>query len=424
MKILLITNYFAPEIGAASHLFYDLAAELTRQGHRVSVVTGFPRYNITKADLPKRYRTRALTMREEIDGIKVYRIKTAPLPKNIPVARGLDYLTVAASLLLCSFSIEKHDVALVYSPPLFLGGSAWLLRLLKGTPFVLNVQDLFPQSAIDLGLLTSPRLIAAFEKLEKWLYRKADCVTVHSSGNAEHVKTVTGGEIEAVVMPNWVDTEGLQPGERYNQFSREQGLDDKFVVSFAGTLGYSQDIGVMVRAAERLQDLPDLLFLIVGDGVQKDEWMEKSAHLKNVRWLPMQTREVYAQVLHASEICLATLRTAVKTPVVPSKILSIMSAGKPIIATMELTGDAPAIIQDANCGYALPAEDDTQLAEAIRTLYQDRALAQVMGQSGREYVVREYSLAAGAKRYLEVFRQAQPIRWETPLWGLSHPVGR
>jgi glycosyltransferase involved in cell wall biosynthesis len=420
MKLLFITNYFPPEIGAASHLYYDLASKLVEQGHQVSVVTGFPRYNVTKADLPERYRTPAPVMHETMNGIEVYRIKTAPFPKYIPVARGLDYLTVSASLLLRALFLKKHDAALVYSPPLFLGGTAWALRLVKNTPFVLNVQDLFPQSAIDLGLLTNRRLIAVFRWVEKLLYRRANAVTVHSEGNAEHVQQASRNQTNAVIMPNWVDTDTLKPGERHNPFSAAHDLDHKFVVSFAGTLGYSQDVGIMVRAAERLQDLEDLLFLIVGDGAQKEEWVEKSRHLKNVRWLPMQSREVYPQVLQSSDLCLATLKADVKTPVVPSKILSIMAAGKPIIATMELSGDAPRIIEDAKCGYALPAEDDEQLANAVRELYQYREAAQAMGEKGREYVMEHFSLEACAKLYENVFRQVAspkpekaPRKWQS-----------
>jgi glycosyltransferase involved in cell wall biosynthesis len=404
MKLLLITNYFPPEIGAASHLYYDLASKLVEQGHEVSVVTGFPRYNVNKDDLPVRYKVKALTMHEVMNGISVYRIKTAPFPKYVPIARGLDYLTVATTLLLRSLLLKKHDVALVYSPPLFLGNSAWALRLVKGTPFVVNVQDLFPQSAIDLGLLTNQYLIKAFRWLERKIYEQADAVTVHSEGNAEHVETVSGKKARPVVMPNWVDTNTLKPAKRHNDFSREYGLDDKFVVSFAGTLGYSQDVGIMVRAAEELQDLNDLLFLIVGDGAQKEEWVAKSAHLKNVRWLPMQPREVYPSVLHASDICLATLKADVKTPVVPSKILSIMSAGKPVIATMDLAGDAPRIIKEAEAGYALAAEDETQLASAIRELYSDRAKALAMGMRGREYVMAHFSLEACATLYVDLFQ--------------------
>lgn len=161
----------------------------------------------------------------------------------------------------------------------------------------------------------------------------------------------------------------------------------------------------MVRAAERLHELEDLLFLIVGDGAQKEEWVEKARHLKNVRWLPMQSREIYPQVLQASDLCLATLKAEVKTPVVPSKILSIMAAGKPIIATMDLAGDAPHIIEAAGCGYALPAEDDEQLANRVRELYQNREVARQMGTNGRVYVMEHFSLRVCTSLYLSIFEE-------------------
>jgi glycosyltransferase involved in cell wall biosynthesis len=423
MKILLLTNYFPPEIGAASHLYYDLATKLVEQGHQVGVVTGFPRYNIAKADLAAKYTTFAPLLTEHMGGVIVYRIKTAPFPKYIPIARGLDYLTVSASLLVRSLLLERYDVVLVYSPPLFLGITAWVLQLSKNIPFVFNVQDIFPQSAIDLGLLTNKSLISIFSWLEARLYRVAAAVTVHSAGNAQHVARVTTQTVKAVEMPNWVDTEAVRPGPRSNTFSQLHGLDAKFVVSFAGTLGYSQDLGVMVRAAERLQDLPNLVMLIVGDGAQKEEWVAKSKHLANVQWLPMQSREVYPSVLQASDICLATLKAEVKTPVVPSKILSIMSAGKAILATMDLSGDAPDIIEAAGCGYALAPEADEQLAEAIRKLYNDRATLASMGSNGRNYVLEHFSLEACSSQYVKLFEQVVAAARKLPKTGRIKNLG-
>jgi glycosyltransferase involved in cell wall biosynthesis len=402
MHILLMTAYFPPDTGSAAHLFYELGTALVGQGHDVTVITGFPGY-YAQGDL-SRYRRR-LWLSEALEGINVARVAVPQLFRDTPAGRGLWQFSCVASFALRGLLLSRPDVSLVYSPPLPLGLTAWILRLFRRIPFVLNVQDLFPQSAIDLGVLSNALLIRVFEWLERFLYHQANRITVHSPGNRKHV-VACGVESERVtVIHNWVDTDFIQPGERFNDFSREHGLDDKFVVSFAGIIGYSQDLDVVLEVAHGLRDHPRVHFLIVGDGVEKArlERKVKSLELPNVRFLPMQPRELYPAVLHASDVALVTLHAEVATPVVPSKILSIMAAGRPVIASMNHSGDAPRLIEESQCGYALPPENPQALAEAILILYQDKALRERLGQNGRRYAEQYLSVQAGAERYMRLF---------------------
>ena len=217
-----------------------------------------------------------------------------------------------------------------------------------------------------------------------------------------------GGDPERVaVVPNWVDTDFIQPGERMNGFRHEHDLGDDFVVSFAGVLGYSQDLDVMLEAAELTEAHDDITWLIVGDGVEKERLEAKAREmaLDNVRFLPMQPRERYPAVLHASDVGLATLHADVETPVVPSKILSIMAAGLPVVAALPLHGDAPWLVERAECGLCLPPEDPQALADAVLRLYRDRSLQQELGQQGRRYAERELSLEACVGRYERVLEE-------------------
>jgi colanic acid biosynthesis glycosyl transferase WcaI len=403
VRILLMSAYFPPDTGSAAHLFYELGGALVKHGHDVDVLTSFPSYH-AQGDLSC-YRWR-LWLNETLgEGIKVARVAVPRLFHDTPVGRGLWQFSCSVIFLLRGLLLSKPDVVLVYSPPLPLGLTAWGLRLFRGMPFVLNVQDLFPQSAIDLGVLSNGFLIRFFKRLERFLYRQANHITVHSSGNQEYV-AACGAEPERVtVMGNWVDTDFIRPDERRNDFSQEYGLDDKFVVSFAGIIGYSQDLDVILEAGRLLRDYPRIHFLIVGDGAGKTRHEQKAQRmgLSNVQFLPMQPRHRYPASLHASDVSLATLRAEVATPVVPSKILSAMAAGRPIITSMRLEGDAPRLIEEAQCGYALPPGDSQALAETVQTLYHDVTLRERLGQNGRRYAEAYLSLQASAEHYIHLF---------------------
>ena len=316
MKVLLVTAYFPPDTGSAAHLFYELGVQLVRQNHAVTVLTSFPSYHAVEP--VNGYKGKRF-LRERIDGMDIVRIRVPNLPRHIPAARAVWQFALAHRFARAIRRIEKHDVALIYSPPLPLGLAGASLKS-SNTPFILNVQDLFPQSAVDLKILKNRWLIAFFEALEKRIYRAADHITVHSPGNLAHVVRTGIDADNVTVVPNWVDTDFLQPDRRRNGFSEKHGLAGRFVVSFAGVLGYSQDIDVILEAAHLLRDSEEILFLVVGDGVEKDRLVRKANVMgcTNGLFLPMQSRQVYPEVLTASDVCLVTLNKEVVSPVVPS----------------------------------------------------------------------------------------------------------
>jgi len=405
MKILLLTYYFPPEIGAAPHLFFDLGRYLVKRGYEVQVLTNFPSYNLEK--MPEKYKGRFL-IKEEIEGMKVLRIGATHLPfsRKIAVLRGLEHFWLSFIFSLGGLSTRDFDLIIFYSPPLTLGITAWFLGKIKKAPFIINVQDIFPQNAIDLGILKNRLLIDLFKKIEKFVYKKAAFVTVHSEKNKNFVEKIGIKSEKIKVISNWVDTEAIKIGERMNDFRKENNLGDKFIVSFAGVLGFSQDLDVVIEAANLLKENREILFLIIGEGSEKERLKEKAKkmNIENVIFLPMQPREKYPLLLQASDICLVTLKKEVKTPVVPSKILSIMAAGRPIIASMNLEGDAPKIIRQAQCGYLLSPEDSKGLVAAILKLYNFLEERKKLGYNGREYCERNFSLDASIKKYIELFK--------------------
>ena len=396
MKILLISAFFPPEVGSAAHLFYELGQALRQRGHEITVLTGLPRYHVLGDQKQSRQRP---FVHETYHGLNVLRVFNLDVPWAQPLLRGLDQLVFALFAALAGLSLPAFDVALVYSPPLPLALAAWALCRCRRRPVVVNIQDLFPQSAIDLGVLKNSHLIRIFRRLESFLYRRADLVTAHSEGNRRYILQAGGDPGRVEVIPNWIDTEAIKPASRHHGLRAELGLDEKFIVSFAGIMGFSQDLETVLQSAELLKDQRDIAFLLVGDGVEKPKLaaIAREHNLDNVYFLPMQPKEKYPEVLAASDVCLATLRQEVRTPVVPSKILSIMAAGRPVLASLPLAGDAPRLIEAARCGISIAPGEPQAMAEAILQLYRDREQGELMGARGREYVVRHFSLEHCAK---------------------------
>ena len=407
-RILLVTAYFPPDVGSAAHLFYDLGRVFAARGHQVTVVTGYPSYH-AQGDL-SRYTGKRLV--ETTAGMKVARVRVPELARNTPIGRGLWQFSCARSFLKAALAEPAPDVSLVYSPPLPLGLTALRLRSRRGAAVVINIQDLFPQSAIDLGVMRSRTLIRLFERLESYLYRRADAIAVHSEGNRLHVTGRGGSQAWTRIMDNTVDTDEIRPGPRANEMRRELGIGERFAASFGGIMGFSQDLDVILGAARVVQDQSDMVFLLAGEGVERERCEKKSRDLglRNVIWLPMLPRDRYPRLLEASDVCLTTLRADVRTPVVPSKILSAMAAGRPILAALDPAGDAPKLIARAEAGFSLPPEDAEALAKALLDLAARPELCVRLGENGRRYAEEHLSPSGLARAYEGLFEEVLSAR--------------
>lgn len=391
MRVMLITINYPPEIAGAAHLIHELALSLKNRGHAVTVLTNFPCYNVEVVPPPYRH---GWHMMESWEGIPVRRIRIPSLPRGSRISRGVQHFLFGLWLAVLTAVSPRADVALVFSPPLPLPWLVCLVGKVRRMPVVVNIQDLFPRQAVELGMLHNRLLISLFESMERQVHRLAAAVTVHSPGNREHVIQHGGHPERVYVVYNWINTERIQPGQRDNSFAREQGLTDRFVVSYAGTMGWAQDMGTIISAAALLREQTDIRFLLVGDGVEKEKARTRSEELglSNILWLPMQPWAVYPEILAASDVSLINLHPELRTPVVPSKLLSIMAAARPVVASLPPESDAWDIIAEAGCGFAGEAGDGRALAEKIQVLYADRTLLGEMGQRGRAYVEEHFAL--------------------------------
>jgi len=352
-------------------------------------------------------------LREGMDGFTVVRTRVLPVPLHLPLAKGVDHLAVAFSEWVGGLlARDKPDVILAYSPPLPLGLSAHYIARRYKVPFVFNVQDIFPQYAIDSGLLTNPILIDFFQRMERYLYANADVIIVHSEGNREYLASHRSVPYDKLrVVYNWADIQNIKPGPKHNEFRKEFGLGDAFVVSYAGTMGWAQNLDTVLQSAALLKDYKyykDILFLLVGDGPKRSE-LERNAQelgLSNVRFIPLQPKEKYVQLLRASDVCLISLNKGLTTPVVPGKLMDIMAAGRPVVGCAPLKGDAPRIVREARCGFCVDSEDSKGMADAILELYHRRELAEELGRNGRTFAESHFAREVCTRGYEEVLNGA------------------
>lgn len=398
MNILLLTDAFPPEVRSSSHLMCELAEDLHARGHAVAVVTCFPRYNLAaRPSSPGR----GGAERVQWNGLEIARVRTPPIHNVGHWRRGLGHLWLPLAFYRAARRGRRPDVILTYSPPLTLGlASHWLAQRWR-IPFVFNVQDLFPQNAIDLGALRHPLPIAFFRRLERFLYRRAAAITLHSSGNAAWLRNGGVNPAKLHVLPNWVDTERHQPGLPNNRFRQRLGLEDRFVVLFAGVMGHAQDMETIVEAAARLASEPRVVFLLVGGGSERPgvERRVSELRLANVRLLPFVSREDYPALVAACDVGLVTLKQTMKTPVVPSKLPTYMASARPVIASLNPESDACDLVRRADCGLLVPPGRPEAMAAAIRLLLDDPARAAALGARGRQYALDHLARSACVPQY-------------------------
>jgi colanic acid biosynthesis glycosyl transferase WcaI len=399
MKILVVSLYYEPDrCQSNGPIIRALCEDWAAAGHEITVLTSFPHYNCD-AVWPE-YRKR-LFQRDRVGPVKVIR-SYIYVPRNKSgLGRMLNYLSFNISSTLAGLFSGKQDVIFVMSPPLTIGLTAFVLGLIKRIPYSYNLQDIWPEVAVKLGMLRAPALIAFFERMEKFIYhhsRKIFAISDEFKVNLVH-KGVSAGKIE--VFPNFVDADFIRPMGKANAFSLAHGLAEKFVVLYAGNVGLSQGLEVILDAAEELKGRGEIVFLIVGQGTCRDELGAEAERrgLQNVRMLPFQPESDVPMVYAACDVALIPLRRGITENSVPCKTYSIMAAGRPYIAGVD-DGSTVAKLTDAvGGGLCVAPEDGKALAKAVLRLQADAGLRQTMGAGGREYVQRHFARETITDRY-------------------------
>lgn len=405
MKILYVSQYFSPETGAPAARAAELAQYWVQDGHEVTVLTGFP--NHPNGIVLPNYRgmLRRPVMREEISGVKVVRTWLFPFPNRKAHERMLNYSSFCVSAATTGMFLPRPDVLIATSPQLLVGLSGWWLARLKGAPFVFEVRDLWPESLVAVGMSNANSMLSrSLGSIAGFLYRRADHVVVVTPAFEDYLVRSWHVPAEKIsVVENGVNTDLFSP-RLDNVLRSELAIDEKFVVSYIGTMGMAHGLDTLVEVATELrQTAPEVLFLMVGEGADKARIIQfaGSRRLSNMRFINQQPREKVPEFISASDVCLVPLKkTELFKTVVPTKMLEFMSCARPVILGVD--GQARRILDLAAAGIFVEPQNATPLAQAIRKLATNPVLRETLGHNGRRYVVENFSRQQTAKTYLTV----------------------
>jgi len=406
-KIAFLSLVFPPDAVSTAQIMGDLAVDLSDSGHEVEVLTTTPHYNRdleAEAKQPLRNHWGIALQHSSYHGIPTYHV-LMPRKGSSIVARLLPWLNFhVLSTLAGAVVASRPDVIIVPSPPISIGVSAWLLRLLYESPFIYNVQEIYPDYAIALGAIKNPQLISVLYRLEKFVYDQAGAVTVISPHMREQLigKGVPAKKI--VVIPNFVDTTTMRPLPKDNDFSRRHGVHQKFLVSYAGNLGPAQDLDTFIDCAVSLRNNDAIHFMLMGDGMLRDKLTDRISMLSlpNVSVLPYQPYSLVPQIYAASDLCLVPQTPGVTATAVPSKVYRIMACARPVLAATTQDSDLSNLVERSGGGIVVPAGSPERLAEAIVDASANLEMLRRMGNAGREHVVQHYSRDAISLKYHEL----------------------
>lgn len=372
MRILFLSDNFPPERNAPATRVYEHACYWVQAGHEVTVLTCAP--NFPEGKVFPGYRNRWYAV-EEIDGIRVARVKTFITANEGVVLRTLDYLSFMASALLAGLFQEKPDVVISTSPQFFTAVAGWVLAGLRGKPYIFELRDLWPASIAAVGAMNGNGALRLLERLELFLYRRAAVVVpVTEAFEKDLVRRGIPPEKISVVI-NGVDLPRYAPRPRDVELADRAGLNGRFVVGYIGTHGMAHVLERVLDAAERLRHVPDVRFLFVGGGAGKTGLVEEAErrNLPNAVFLPPQPKEAMPRVWSLCDVALVHLKdTPVFSTVIPSKIFEAMGMGLPILIASP-RGEAGGIVEREGAGMWIPPEDLAALAEAVLRFRDDRA---------------------------------------------------
>ena len=420
MRILIYSyNYYPEPIGIAP-LMTELAEGLAKRGHEVRVITAMPNY--PQREIYEQYRGK-LYETEERNGVTIQRSYVWVKPKP----SLLDRIFLDSSFVCTSFFQAlrglRPDLVLLTVPPLPVCAPAALLGWLYNCPIVLNVQDILPEAAVHVGLIKNKALIWVLEAIEKFAYRTAHTVSVIAEGFVENLESKGVPSEKITCIPNWVDTSFIHPlPKENNAFRRAHQLEGKFVVLYSGNIALTQGLETVVEAAAQLCDVPDIVFVIVGEmkAVETLKRYCKTCGANNVVLLPFQPRERLPEMLAAADVGLIVQKHNVVSFNMPSKTQVLLASGRPVIASVPGSGSAAKAIEKSRGGVVVEPENPVALAKQILELQKNPEQAERLGKQGRQYALERYSFEQALSQYENLFYQVKksslPIK---PTYALS-----
>ena len=406
LRLVVLCPHFAPDMAPTGVVMTRIVHELAALGHELHVVTSLPWY-----------REHAI---ETGWGGKLWRVeKTAwgsitrvhPFPgktKRNLLRRALGFVLFSAVVGLRSLAAggfpRRINGVLAMSPPLTLGLTGWFTKLFRGGMLVFNIQDIFPDAAAQTGAIRNKQILRAARWLERISYERSDAVVLLSEDLKQNVAAKLSAKFHnrLHVIPNFVDTSAIVPGNRMTSYRRELGIDDRVIVMYAGNVGFSQSLELVLAAA---RSMPHIAFVINGDGAARKSLQDevKSKDIDNVYFADYQPIERLSEVLASGDIHVVPLKTGLASVSVPSKMYSILSAGRPVVAAIDAGTEIPRTLAESGAGIAVAPDNEVEFVSALQILISDRVKRVAMGALGRTWVEQHASAGAVAKRYEAIY---------------------
>lgn len=403
MRLLIITPFYTPDLGPSAPLLTMLCDDLVVLGHQVTALVAVPHFPDGQVAVEFRGR---LWHWEQRQGVHVCRVWVPSGPRANLGHRLLTFVVYQLLTTLIGLRLS-YDAILVTNPALETFMPFTILGWLRRKPSVFCVWDVYPDIGIHLGIFRHSAVIKLVGGLENFCLRHARIIQVLSDSFIASLEERRIENRKIKVIPPWLDADFIQPLPRHNDFSEVNDLDDHFVVLYAGNLGFSQGLENVLLAAQCLAVNARIQFVIVGDGANRLNLIDKAIELKlrNVEFLPFQPREYLPTLLATADISLVTQQSGLGYDSLPSKAFPILASGRPILATGDKNSSLCKLVAQSGAGICVLPDDPEELAQAIVMLAGDKASRQQMGASGREYVLRYHSRVVAAQKFNDIFHE-------------------
>jgi colanic acid biosynthesis glycosyl transferase WcaI len=399
VNILALEEGFPPEL-FSSHFALEFAQELSSRGHSISVITVFPRKHLLKepVDIPMR---KFFYWDPNHGNIRVLRI-FPQFKDGSPATRTIDYLSSSVALLIGGLiSFGKKDIIHVGTPPLFIAFAGCILARVKHVPVILRIWDIHPDALERIGVVRNKLLIGAMRFVERFVYNYVDYITVISQSYKDYLLSNGVPEQKTILIPNWSRLASSSfPSSDY-EFRKNFGLEGKFIVTYAGSLSWQNDLKTIIESANLLKGHKEIVFVFCGDGIKKNSamWMSKNFGLDNTLFIPPQPIEDYLKIISESDVCVVSYTKEFKTPALPARLANTLACAKPIIANVPPDSDTHCLLRNANCGFWVNPGNAEAFAASVLKLAIDKEECRLLGRNGKEYAEKNLQLSSCMDAY-------------------------
>ncbi len=403
MKILFLSHYFPPEINAPASRTAEHCREWVRAGHQVTVVTCAP--NHPRGEVYPGYRN-GWFLRDEEEGVQIVRLWTFLSANKGFGRRTLNYVSYLISCVAAAPWLPAADIVISTSPQFFNGLAGYFVSRIRRARWLLEIRDLWPESILAVGAIRNRAVIAVLRWLEAFTYRKADHIVPVTDSFARYMIEAGVDAEKITVIKNGVDTRLFDCHTDGGPARREHGLGERIVAAYFGTHGMAHHLETVLEAAAALREREDIVFLLVGDGAERDRLLalRDERKLGNVVMLGQQPKAAMPGLWAAADISLVLLRDSpLFRTVIPSKIFEAMGMATPIV--LGVAGEAREIVEQAGAGMAIQPEDAAALTRNVVLLADDETLRRRLGEQGHAFVRQHFDRRRLAAAYLELLRQ-------------------